>query len=115
MDGAVRQIEQLREWRRRREWDTAIGPLIARKAAEVKRAEKRLGSFVDLWEGLVPADLAAHTRVTRVRSGVAHVTVDSSSTGYELDRRLREGLEQKLRAAFGKTLIRVRITVGELE
>ncbi len=114
MDGAARQIEQLREWRQRREWDTALGPLIARKRSEVKRAERRLGSFVDLWEGVVPADLAVHTRVTGVRGGVAHVTVDSSSTGYELDRQLREGLEQKLRAAFGKTLIRVRLSVGEL-
>ena len=49
-----------------------------------------------------------------MRSGVAYVTVDSSSTGYELDRRLREGLEQQLRQAFGKTLVRVRISVGKL-
>ncbi len=114
MDAAVRQIEQLRMWRARREWDTAIGPLVARKGAEIKTAQKRLGSFVDLWEGVVPADLADHTRITGMRSGVAYVTVDSSSTGYELDRRLREGLEQQLRQAFGKTLVRVRISVGQL-
>lgn len=114
MDAAARQIDQLRQWRERREYDTSVGPLIARKGVEIERARKSLGSFVDLWEGVVPADLACHTRVNAVRSGVAYVTVDSSSTAYELDRRLREGLEQDLRRAFGKTLVRVRVTVGEL-
>jgi hypothetical protein len=40
------------------------------------------------------------------------VTVDTSSTAYEIDRCLREGLEQQLRRAYGKTLIRVKVTVG---
>ncbi len=111
---ALRQIERLRGWRARREWDTAIGTLIAEKVTYARRAERRLASLVDLWESLVPAEIAAHTRVSGVRGGTAHVTVDSSSTGYELDRRLREGLEQQLRRAYRGTLVRVRITVGPL-
>ena len=110
----ARMIEKLREWRRRPEPELSIGPLISDRATYAKRAEKRLGSFVDLWEGVMPGELTCRTRVTSLRSGVAHVTVDSSSTAYEIDRQLREGLEQQLRQAFGKTLIRVRITVGEL-
>ena len=110
----VRMIEKLREWRGRPERDLSIGPLISERATYAKRAEKRIGSFVDLWEGVMGGELACRTRVTALRSGVAHVTVDSSSTAYEVDRQLREGLEQKLRQAFGKTLIRVRITVGQL-
>ncbi len=67
---------------------------------------------MDLWENVVPADLSPHTRITALRGGVAHVTVDNSATAYELDRRLREGLEQQMRRAFGKTLVRVKISVG---
>ena len=81
-------------------------------AAEARRAQGRLGSFVDLWEGLVPGEVASHTRVVAVRGGIAHVTVDTSSTAYEIDRLLREGLEQQLRRAYGKTLVRVKVTVG---
>lgn len=112
MDDALRQVERLRAWRSRPEWETAIGALVAEKAAQARRSEQRAGSLVDLWESLVPAELAAHTRVTGVRGGTAHVTVDSSSTGYELDRRLRGGLEQELRRAYRGTLVRVRISVG---
>ncbi len=108
------ELSRLRQARARREPDTAIGGFVTAVAAEARRAEKRLGSFVNLWEGLIPAELAARTRVVTLRGGVAHVTVDSSSSAYEIDRRLREGLEGRLRQAYGKTLVRVKVTVGRI-
>ncbi|MHC4218099.1 MAG: DciA family protein [Planctomycetota bacterium] len=113
MPDAFERIARLQEQHRRPEPDRSIGGLVSSVAVEAERTQQRLGSFVDLWEGLVPADVASHTRVVGLRGGVAHVTVDSSSTAYEIDRRLREGLEQQLRRAYGKTLIRVKVTVGE--
>ncbi len=92
----------------------SISPLVAGKAAEARRTERGLGSFVDLWEGVVPRELAMRTRVTALRGGVAHVAVDSSSTAWELDRLLREGVQEQLRRAYGRTLMRVRITVGDV-
>ncbi len=114
MSDAAARIERLRAWRVRDRDDAAIAPLVAQTATDAERARKRLGSFVDLWESLVPGELAADTRVTALRSGVAYVTVSSSSCAFELDRRLREGLEQQLRRAYGKTLIRIRISVGRV-
>jgi len=111
---AARRLEQLRAWRVRPERDTVVGPLIASTLADAQRARKQLGSFVELWESVLPDDLALHTRVTSLRSGVVQVTVDTSATAYELDRCLREGLEQQMRRAFGKTLLRVKITVGRV-
>jgi hypothetical protein len=113
MADAAREIARLQECRVRPEPERSIGDLVSEVAAAAKQAQKRLGSFVDLWEGLVPPELASHTRVVAVRGGVAHVTVDTSSTAYEIDRCLREGLEQKLRRAYGKTLMRVKVTVGQ--
>ena len=92
----------------------AVGPVIASTLAEAQRAKKHLGSFVELWESVLPDELAVHTRVTGLRSGVVQVTVDTSATAYELDRCLREGVEQQIRRAFGKTLLRVKITVGRV-
>jgi hypothetical protein len=113
MPDAADQIARLQRQRGRAEPDRSIGGLVSSLAAEAKRAQKRLGSFVDLWEGLVPFEVASHTRVVGLRGGIAHVTVDTSSTAYELDRCLREGLEQQLRRAYGKTLLRVKVTVGQ--
>ena len=53
-------IEKLREWRARPEPELSIGPLISERANYAKRAQKRLGSFVDLWEGVMPGELACH-------------------------------------------------------
>ncbi len=50
--------------------------------------------------------------MTAIRGGVVQVTVDTSATAYELDRRLREGLEQQMRRAYGKTFVRVKVKVG---
>ena len=105
-------IEQLRNWRARPDREVAIGSLIEEKLVEAERVRKRLGSFVELWETVLPDELAAHTRVTAIRGGVVQVTVDSSATAYELDRRLREGLEQQMRRAYGKTFVRVKVKVG---
>jgi hypothetical protein len=112
MPDAAEQIARLREQRVRPEPDRTIGGLVSAVAREARRAQGRLGSFVDLWEGLVPAELASHTKVVAMRGGIAHVTVDASSAAYEIDRRLREGLEEQLRRAYGKTLVRVKVTVG---
>ncbi len=114
LSDAVRRVEQLRAWRARPERDVAVGPLIASKLADAQRAQKQLGSFVELWESVLPDELAVHTRVTGLRSGVVQVTVDTSATAYELDRCLREGLEQQMRRAYGRTLLRVKITVGSV-
>lgn len=110
----AREVARLQQLRVRPEPDRSISGLISAVAAEAQRARKRLGSFVDLWEGVVPPQLASHTRVVALRGGIAHVTVDSSSTAFEIDRRLREGMEGDLRRAWGKTLIRVKITVGSM-
>ncbi len=107
-------IEQLRNWRARPDRDVGIGSLIEAKLVEAERVRKRLGSFVELWETVLPDTLAPHTRVTAIRGGVVHVTVDTSATAYELDRRLREGLEQQMRRAYGKTFVRVKVKVGSI-
>ena len=113
MTDATARLEQLRRWRSRPDRAVAIEPLIAARLKEARRHQKTLGSFVELWETVLPDELAGRTRVTGLRNGVVQVTVDSSATAYELDRRLREGLEQQMRRAFGKTLVRVRIAVSD--
>ena len=76
------------------------------------RTQRRLATIIELWEAVIPSELAAHTSVTGLRGGVLFVRVDSASVAYELDRRLRDGLEQVLRSKFPSTLVRIRVSSG---
>ncbi|MCA9290016.1 MAG: DUF721 domain-containing protein, partial [Phycisphaerales bacterium] len=112
----IRHLEDLRARRGRRTRDApAIGELVHRIEHDATRAERRLGSLVDLWTELVPATLVDHTRISGIRRGVLHVVVDSSPLLYELNTRLATGLEGELRRRYRGTLLRVRATVGVLE
>ncbi len=112
MRDAAGEIERLRRLRGAgADRDPSIAPLIAATAREAGRRRQRLGAFIELWEGLVPARLAERSRVIALRGGVVHVAADSAPAAWELDRLLRGGLEAQLRAGFPATLTRVRISV----
>ena len=113
MAEAVHRLEQLRQRRVRSQTDPSIGGLVSGVAERAARTQRRLGALTDIWESLVPAEIVARTRLTGLSGGVARVDVDSASTGYELDRMLRGGLEQQLRRRFRGTLMRIRISIGE--
>lgn len=111
----IRQIEFFRENRQSRQRDLSIRSLIENTADSAKRSHRKLGALIDLWEQLVPHELAEHTTLTALRGGTLHVTVDSSAAAYELDRALRGGLEQQIRGQYRGTLLRVRVKVGTVD
>ncbi len=115
MTDVARQIERRRQLRGRRSRPLAISSAVRAVAADATRTHRRLGHFIELWEAIVPPEVAAHTCLEALRRGVAHVTVDSASTAYELDRLLRSGLTQDLRRSFRGTLVRVKVRVGVVE
>lgn len=78
----------------------------------VAKPFKQLGGVGRLWEELLPAELAGHTRLESLRRGVLKVAVDSSSRLYELDRLLRGGLEQELIRRHRGGVTRVALHVG---
>ncbi len=112
MSDALKTLERLRRLRSRPGPDTSIAELVAATARDAMRTHKRLGSLIQLWESLIPKDLANHTRVSGIRGGVGHVVVDSAATAYELDRHLRGGLEDQIRQRYPATLTRIKVTVG---
>jgi len=81
---------------------------------QIEKPYKQLGALVELWQELVPEDLAMHTKLDGLRRGVLRVTVDSSSRLYELDRLLRGGVESELVSRHRGTLLRVQLRVGEM-
>jgi len=112
MGDQLQKVERLRGLRNRPQRDLSIDAIIRSTAETAEKTQKRLGSVIDLWEQVVPAGLVSRTRIDHLRGGTLHVSVDSSSTAYELDRLLREGLERDLRSQYRGTLMRVRVRVA---
>lgn len=114
MDGFKEQIDLLRKFRARPERDNSITELVQTFEDRANQAQRKAGSFVDVWSQIVPTHLETQSRVTGMRGGVAHVVCQSSAAKFELDRALRQGLEQELRMAYSSTLIKVKVTLGNL-
>ena len=112
---SIHQIEFLRKIRARPGRDLSVAAVIADTASSAARTHKKLGELIELWERLVPEDIASHTSLASLRGGVLHVIVDSSSTSFELDRLLRCGLTNQLRREYRGTLVRIKTRLGKRE
>ncbi len=78
----------------------------------MRRTEQRLGELIELWQEVIPAELADRTTLVALKGGVLHVDVESASTRYELDRLLRSGGLRRLQTSFRGTLLRIRLRIG---
>jgi hypothetical protein len=73
------------------------------------RTHRRIGELIEIWEQVIPPELAAHSRIVSLRGSVLHVAVDSAPALYEIDHVLRAGGTDDLRRRFRGTLVRVRL------
>jgi hypothetical protein len=112
MSDALPKLERLRARRARPQPKWSIGGLIDAVEKEGRRRQRNLGELADLWERLVPPELARQTRLQGFRAGVLTVVVETSTARFELDRALRGGLEAALRQAFSASLVRVKVAIG---
>lgn len=95
-DSAARHVDKIRRLRSRSEPDLSLGFMADQFKREVARPFKQLGDLVEIWSELLPEDVAAGTRLESLQRGVLRVAVDSSARLYDVDRRLREGLQRQL-------------------
>src|SRR5687767_2629587 len=82
------EIKQLQAWRGRRGGDPSIARLVALAGDNAERTHRRLGQLIDLWQQLLPAEVASRTVLAGIRNGVLLVKVDSAATAFEVDRLL---------------------------
>lgn len=111
----LQQLQSLRELRTATGRDITIAQTIAQAADDARKTHRKLGRLGELWESLVPASLASHTRLNGLRRGVLSVTVDSSAAAFELDRLLRQKLTKDLQQRFNGSLVRVKATIGQID
>jgi hypothetical protein len=82
---------------------------------EMRRLRKQLAAIAEAWEAVIPADLAARTRLDGAARGVLEVRVPDSGTAYELDRFLRCGGEARVLARAAVSIRKVRVSLESAE
>lgn len=106
-------LDRLRQWRNRPDTAVSMEFLKQQFKTEVEKPYKQLVSITEVWMRLVPPDLLEHTRLESFSRGVLRVAVDSSPRLYELDRLLRDGLEQRLITEHrGQPFRKIQLHVG---
>ena len=112
----INEIENLREWRSRKGRDLSIIGAVEGIQTSARQSHRKLGELIDLWNELLPDDLARASRLRGIRGGLLQVEVESSAKLYDIDRRFREGRLQELRSRYHGTLVRgkLRWDVGEV-
>lgn len=111
----LKELQHLQALRGRKPRDLGIGRLIEAAEENATRTHKRLGELIELWQELLPADVASRTALSGVQRGVLQVRVDSAATAFEVDRLLRSGLEKELRSRYRGSFVRVKTRVEPLD
>ncbi len=104
-------LHRLRRWRCPPE-DTSLRFIWNQFRTEIEKPYRQVRQLVDAWETLVPAAIARRTALASMSRGVLTVHVADSATLYELDRRLRSGLQRELQQRSPQTLRKVKLKLG---
>lgn len=115
MSDALTRLDQLRARRARPQPKWSIDGLIDAVEKDSRKRQRNLGELIELWERLLPPEVARQTKLQTFRAGVLTVIVETSPARFELDRALRGGLEAALRQAFRGSLVRVKVIVGTFD
>ena len=103
-------------WQQRQARDTVapIGLSIASlmKHTLAKRA-KQIGRLAEIWDEVIPNELAEHTALDGFRNGVLTVMVDSAPHRFLLQTLVSGGLLREIRARFSGALNNVRLVPGQ--
>ena len=106
-------LDALRRYRVRPARDESLGFMVDQFQREVARPFKQLGAIAVVWGELVPSELAEAARLESLQRGTLTVSVSTSAVLYELDRRLRDGLERELIIRHkGAAFRRVKLRLG---
>lgn len=118
MEDPIKHLEELQKWRAPRGGSAMPGDSIrsdvARLRGSVERHVARFGDAAQLWESCIPNAIWRDTRLSGLSGGVLTVITGSAATSFELDRVLRSGAQEKLRAGSRGRIARVRMRVGSL-
>lgn len=79
---------------------------------QVSPQQAKFGTIMEVWRGLLPAELRRHCKIADISGGRLKVLVDSPSYMYELQLCNSELLEELQRQCPGARIEKIKFTVG---
>ena len=109
-DAQLRTIWQQRQFRH---GAAPLGPAVTMLMKhKIGKRYRRVGKIAEIWDELVPPEIAEHTALEGFANGVLTVTVDSAPMRFQLSTLLAAGLHKQLQQGFSGTLRKVRLQPG---
>ena len=108
---------QLRTVWQQRQFNDRAMPLsqpigILMKHTLAKRA-KQLGQLSEIWDEVIPEEIAEHTALEGFHRSVLTVMVDSGPHRFQLELLLAGGLKKELKSRFPAAINKVRLVPGQ--
>ncbi len=104
-----RKLEQLREWRGRKERDLSVHQTLSKLKRTLKRSNTQLLQIAEVWKSEVPELMYEQTHPISLKNGVLVVAVNGSAMSYQLQQLIRGGLLQKLQTQLNSPLKKIKV------
>ena len=109
--------KQLQTVWQQRQIDDGIKPLAVPVAMLLKhqlgKKVRQLHELAEIWDELVPDQIAEHTALESLNQGVLTVMADTAAHRFQLESLLRGGLMRMLQQRLGSSLRRVKVIPGQ--
>ncbi|MCH2146451.1 MAG: DUF721 domain-containing protein [Phycisphaerales bacterium] len=104
-----RKLNQLREWRGRKDRDLSVQLTLAKLKRSLKRSNTQLLQIAEVWKEEVPELIYEQTHPISLKNGVLEVAVNGSAMSYQLQQLVRGGLLQKLQTQINAPLKKIKV------
>lgn len=111
MTSPNRQLENLRNWRANKERDISITTSIIQLQRNLKKSNRQLSQIADVWKLEVPHHIYENTHPISLKRGVLEIAANGSSTAYQLQRLIRNGLLDSLQKRVTRPLKKIKVTL----
>ena len=108
---------QLRTVWQQRQFDHRASPISRPLTSLMKytlaKRVRQLSKLSEVWDDVVPQEIAEHTALESFNRGVLSVLVDSASHRFQLQTMLDGGLTGEIRARFSGALNKIKLVMGQ--
>ena len=88
-------------------------PLTSLMKYTLAKRVRQLSRLSEVWDDVVPREIAEHTALESFNRGVLSVLVDSASHRFQLQTLLDGGLTGEIRARFSGALNKIKLVMGQ--
>jgi len=88
-------------------------PLAVLMNRTLRKKVRQLGRLAEIWDEVIPEEIADHTALESFSNGVLTVMVDSSAHRFRLQVLLAGGLQREIQSRFAGALNKVKLVPGQ--